>query len=184
MGLVDMAVVVEEMGRALVPGPFLSSAVLAPAILERAEAGRALLSNIADGKVKAAVAVGGRDGRARFVAHAAIADFILFASSDEISLVERGAPGVEIAQTPSIDVTRPLYDVNVANAKGGSVLLREQAAREALEHAMDATTAALTAEMTGGMDRLLEMTVAYAKTRKQFDRPIGQFQAVQHLCAD
>jgi alkylation response protein AidB-like acyl-CoA dehydrogenase len=49
---------------------------------------------------------------------------------------------------------------------------------------LNVATAGLVAEMTGGMQRLLEMTVEYAKTRKQFGRPIGQFQAVQHLCAD
>jgi alkylation response protein AidB-like acyl-CoA dehydrogenase len=49
---------------------------------------------------------------------------------------------------------------------------------------LDVASVGLVAEMTGGMQRLLEMTVEYAKTRKQFGRPIGQFQAVQHLCAD
>jgi alkylation response protein AidB-like acyl-CoA dehydrogenase len=49
---------------------------------------------------------------------------------------------------------------------------------------LNVATVGLVAEMTGGMQRLLEMTVEYAKTRKQFGRPIGQFQAVQHLCAD
>ena len=53
-----------------------------------------------------------------------------------------------------------------------------------LARALDVATAALAAEMTGGMQRVLETTVAYAKTRKQFGKPIGIFQAVQHLCAD
>jgi len=54
----------------------------------------------------------------------------------------------------------------------------------AVAQAEDIATLALTAEMAGGMQRLLELTVAYAKTRKQFDQPIGKFQAVQHMCAD
>jgi alkylation response protein AidB-like acyl-CoA dehydrogenase len=78
---------------------------------------------------------------------------------------------------PALDLTRPIYEVEAEI--GGDVM-----SRDALQPALDLSTAGLTAEMTGGMQRLLEITVSYAKTRKQFGRPIGQFQAVQHLCAD
>jgi alkylation response protein AidB-like acyl-CoA dehydrogenase len=53
-----------------------------------------------------------------------------------------------------------------------------------LSRALDVATAALAAEMVGGMQRTLDITVEYAKTRKQFGKPIGMFQAVQHQCAD
>ncbi len=78
---------------------------------------------------------------------------------------------------PALDLTRPLYEIEAE--VGGEAM-----PREALQPALDLAAAGLTAEMTGGMQRLIEITVAYAKTRKQFGRPIGQFQAVQHLCAD
>jgi alkylation response protein AidB-like acyl-CoA dehydrogenase len=78
-----------------------------------------------------------------------------------------------------MDLTRRFYSVQFHNTpaeKLGEV--------SALSRALDVATAALTAEMVGGMQRTLDITVEYAKTRKQFGKPIGAFQAVQHQCAD
>ncbi|MBI3827784.1 MAG: acyl-CoA dehydrogenase, partial [Candidatus Rokubacteria bacterium] len=74
--------------------------------------------------------------------------------------------------------------VAITNPAAGELLARGSEAQAALDHMYDVATTALVAEMLGGMQRVLEMTVEYAKTRKQFGKPIGQFQAVQHLCAD
>src|SRR5262249_53869582 len=84
---------------------------------------------------------------------------------------------------PSIDRTRPLYAVEFDRARV-EVLCTGEAAQAAIDAALDTATVALVAEMVGGMQRILEITVEYAKTRKQFGKPIGQFQAVQHQCAD
>src|SRR5262249_25392593 len=70
------------------------------------------------------------------------------------------------------------------NNSKGDLIARGDAAHKALESALDIATLALAAEMTGGMQRTMEMAVDYAKTRKQFGNPIGQYQAVQHQCAD
>jgi alkylation response protein AidB-like acyl-CoA dehydrogenase len=84
---------------------------------------------------------------------------------------------------PSIDRTRQLYSVTFDDVPA-EVLARGDEAQAALDRAMDIATVALVAEMVGGMQRIMELSVEYAKTRKQFGKPIGQFQSVQHQCAD
>jgi alkylation response protein AidB-like acyl-CoA dehydrogenase len=78
-----------------------------------------------------------------------------------------------------MDLTRKIYSVEFKNTPAEKLT-----GSGSLAQALDVATAELCAEMVGGMQRTLEMTVAYAKTRKQFGKPIGIFQAVQHLCAD
>jgi len=184
MGMVEMAVILEEMGRALLPGPFLSTTLLAGTIIERAgspEQKKKYLTAIASGQSKATLAE-----RHLFVPDAGVADFIICAAplNGEFTLFITDA--FKATHTPALDITRPLYEVAISDAQipDDNVIARGTQAREVLDTALDIAAAGLTAEMTGGMQRLLEITVAYAKTRKQFGRPIGQFQAVQHLCAD
>lgn len=184
MGMVEMAVILEEMGRALLPGPFLSTTLLAGTIIERAgspEQKKRYLPAIASGHAKATLAE-----RHLFVPDAGVADFIVCAAplNGEFTLFITG--DFKAAHTPALDISRPLYEVALSDAKipDENIIARGPQAREVLDDALDIGAAGLTAEMTGGMQRLLEITVAYAKTRKQFGRPIGQFQAVQHLCAD
>lgn len=171
MGMVEMAVVLEEMGYALLPGPFLST-MLAAAVIERGgtEAQkRKYLPEIASGRFKGTVAV----APFRFVPDAGVADFVVLATESSLIITDR----FQARHMPALDLTRPLYEIEAE--VGGEAM-----PREALQPALDLAAAGLTAEMTGGMQRLIEITVAYAKTRKQFGRQIGQFQAVQHLCAD
>jgi alkylation response protein AidB-like acyl-CoA dehydrogenase len=127
------------------------------------------------------------NGRKLFVPDAAVADFIIVVArlDRELALfvVPRDAPGLRIAHLPAMDATRKLYEVTF-DSVSGELLAQGGEARKALDHALDVATVGLVAEMTGGMQRLLEITVEYAKTRKQFGRAIGEFQAVQHQCAD
>jgi alkylation response protein AidB-like acyl-CoA dehydrogenase len=192
MGMVEMAVVLEEMGRALLPSPFLSTTLLAATIIERGgteEQKKQYLPAIASGESKLTVAQSysgrpwGTDS-CPFVPHAAIADFIIFSTPERLFIAP--PDGLKITHTPALDLTRPLYEVSLKDVKvpEENVIATGDRARHVLETALDIATAGLTAEMTGGMQRLLDITVEYAKTRKQFGRPIGQFQAVQHLCAD
>ena len=133
-------------------------------------------------------------GRKLFVPDAASADLLIcVAASDSangespvILPVRKGANGVEIESMPSMDATRKLYKVefNNVSVNGADVFGADGNAFGALLQATQVATVALCAEMVGGMQWVLDTTVEYAKTRHQFGRPIGSFQAVQHQCAD
>jgi alkylation response protein AidB-like acyl-CoA dehydrogenase len=215
MGMVDMAAALEEMGRALLPGPFFSTVLMAAPLIERAaneNQKQKYLGAIARGDAKVTVAFledppswapdgvqmqtrasdGGYvlDGQKLFVPDAAAADFLIVIArvKGELAILatQRESKGLSITPMSSVDLTRKIYQVAFDGVKVApeDVLATGPAAAAALGPARAIATAGLAAEMTGGMQRLLEITVEYAKTRKQFGRPIGQFQAVQHQCAD
>jgi alkylation response protein AidB-like acyl-CoA dehydrogenase len=211
LGAVEMGVVLEEMGRAVHPGPFLASAVGATRLIVAAgsEAQRKeLLPALADGSRVAALGVhepGSRYGWSRPATHAreagggwrvsgrksqvlggACADWLLVTATSDSGLacfvVERDAPGVEATPEPTVDGTR----------NQATLLLRETPARrlavrhplEALSLVADALAIGLCADGLGAASRALELSVAYANEREQFGVPIGSFQAVKHLLVD
>jgi len=110
---------------------------------------------------------------------AAIADFIIVVARNGVFVVDSKARGLKISPMSAMDLTRKLYVVEFSNTPA-----EEIGAATDLPRALDIATAALAAELVGGMQRTLDITVEYAKTRKQFGKPIGMFQAVQHQCAD
>jgi alkylation response protein AidB-like acyl-CoA dehydrogenase len=190
----------EEAGRALLPGPFFSTVVLSGSVVDAlatAEQKRRYLAPICRGEARATVAIlesaaswdlgdlqlravdGKLSGQKLFVPDAAVADWICVLARDGVFVVDTKAPGVEISPMYSMDLTRKLYTVQFHNT-----LAEKLGDLAAVTSAMDLATAALVAEMVGGMQRTLDMTVEYAKTRKQFGKTIGSFQAVQHQCAD
>lgn len=197
LGVVELAALAEEMGRALVPGGFLAT-LLAGAAIEGSGSAKHL-AEIASGEMKATLALveaGGSwspdavsmpalEGEKLFVPDAGIADIIVVAARErgELALYLVDAKSVEKKPMPAVDLTRRLFKLHFAGV-AGELLARGDAARNALDRALDITTVALCAELTGGMQRTMEMAVEYAKTRKQFGKPIGQYQAVQHQCAD
>jgi alkylation response protein AidB-like acyl-CoA dehydrogenase len=161
----------------------------------------ALLEETADWDLKAVTLKAVRDngqlsvsGRKLFVPDAATADLLIcVATSDSgngespvILPVRKGAEGVETKLMPSMDATRKIYEVEFNNLRvnGADVFGADGNAFGALMQATQVATVALCAEMVGGMQWILDTTVEYAKTRQQFGRPIGSFQAVQHQCAD
>ncbi|MGB8662830.1 MAG: acyl-CoA dehydrogenase, partial [Candidatus Acidiferrum sp.] len=109
----------------------------------------------------------------------AIADFIIVVARNGLFLVDSKAAGLKIAPMSGMDLTRKLYAVEFSNTPAEQI-----GSPKDLPQAFEIATAALAAELVGGMQRTLEITVEYAKTRKQFGKPIGMFQAVQHQCAD
>jgi alkylation response protein AidB-like acyl-CoA dehydrogenase len=205
LGLVEMAVAAEEMGRVLLPGPFFSTVFLAGALLEAMPQWRHRARPIAAGDERATLALvedsgrwdldgirlalsGGRiTGRKLFVSDAVSAGMLFCAArcGEDLAIVQIDprSSGVSIRRMPALDRTRQLYAIDFDRA-AVEILATGADAQAALEHAGDIACIALAAEMTGAMQRVLEITVEYAKTRKQFGKPIGQFQAVQHLCAD
>ena len=164
-GLVEIAAAMEEAGRVLVPGPLLAhlTATAAIAACASEETKNRVLPALAAGEKIATFA----DTTKLFVMDAAVADYVVAGPL----LVE------EFTATlmPAIDLTRRLYAIDFA---GGEWL------GDGIEHALAIGTTLLCAELTGGMQRMLDTTVAYVKTRKQFGKPVGAFQLVQALCAD
>jgi alkylation response protein AidB-like acyl-CoA dehydrogenase len=199
LGIVELILLMEEAGYALLPGPLFST-LMAGAVLHACASEaqqKKYLSQIIHGQARATVAflesnaswdpasltLAGNsklNGTKLFVTDAAVADFLLVIAADGVYLVERNAPGIKIALMKGMDLTRKIYSVNFSNTAAE----RLAGNIAGLQRALNIATAALAAEMTGGMQRVLETAVAYAKTRKQFGKPIGIFQAVQHMCAD
>jgi alkylation response protein AidB-like acyl-CoA dehydrogenase len=200
LGMVELILLMEEAGRALLPGPFFSTVVLAGSVLTAIgtpEQKKKYLAPICRGERRSTVAIlessaswelasvqisavnGKLNGEKLFVPDAAVADFIIVVSRNGVFAVDADAPGIHVEQMSAMDLTRKLYSVRFENTPAEK--LGDTAG---LQKALDVSAAALAAEMVGGMQRTLDITVEYAKTRKQFGKPIGIFQAVQHQCAD
>ncbi|GAA4091643.1 acyl-CoA dehydrogenase [Actinomadura miaoliensis] len=177
-GLLEQAVALEELGRALTPGAYLPT-VLASAVIDAAgsEALKAeLLPGLADGSRTGCVALGGLGGPP--VLGAAAADVFVVPVGDRWAVVDRGR--VEVTELESLDLTRPVAAVTTAGALA-DVPEERLLAPDADVHAI--AVVLLGAEACGVAGRALDDAVAYAKTREQFGRPIGQFQGVKHRCA-
>ncbi|MFH8727485.1 acyl-CoA dehydrogenase family protein [Streptomyces termitum] len=211
-GAVEVHVVMEELGRELSPVPYLGSAVLATRALlasgDRA-ACAAYLPDLADGTSVAALAwaedgswdpaairtraVPGPGGSWRLtgakehVLDGSRADLLLVAArtpaGPSLFAVRPSAPGVRHTGAPPMDGTRAQSRLLLADAEARPVGADGDGAR-VLAEVLDLACAALAAEQVGAAARCLEMTVAYARERVQFGRPIGSFQAVKHRLAD
>jgi alkylation response protein AidB-like acyl-CoA dehydrogenase len=220
LDMVDLVLVLEEMGRVVMPGPFFSTVVLGGITIAEAgseEQKKRYLEAIAAGEMKATLAAleaSGRsdadaiaatatadsggyllDGAKLFVPDAHVADLVIVAARKEgtkgaegISLfaVETPKDGVTVTTLATMDQTRKLCEVKLDKVRVGREALVGKPGEgwKTLERVTDRAKVALCAEMCGGAERVLEMSVEYAKVRVQFDRPIGSFQAIQHKCAN
>jgi alkylation response protein AidB-like acyl-CoA dehydrogenase len=207
LGIVELAVLFEEMGYALAPSPLFSNTVagLALALCGSEDQRERLLRPLAEGRLRgtpalwdagtpAAVGSFAMDAREEgdgivlkgekvMVMDAAAADFFLVATSDgRRHVVERGAAGVTVTPQASVDLTRRLYSVRFdgVGVPAGNSLPADGADYYPVFFRL---CVALAAESTGVAQRTMEMAVEYAKDRKQFGRPIGSYQAVSHRCA-
>ncbi len=213
----DMTVIAEEAGKALVPGPFFTAALLgAPLAIEGGteEQKKDILPRMAKGEFIGTLALAEASGRFDaegvqlkasksgndytitgekfFVPDAHVANAMAVAvrtgGSGEkgitLLIVPTNAPGVTITQLKTVDMTRRLCHVKFDNVKTSTLLGKEGEGWPILRRVLDIATAALSAEMVGTAQRALDMSVDYAKTRVQFGKPIGSFQAVKHKCVD
>ena len=220
LDFVDMVVVLEEMGRTVLPGPFFSTVILGGVAL--GEGGSAaqkeeLLPRLAAGDLRVTLAQlepnarwdaegielqakksGGGwslSGTKLFVPDAHTADVLIVvgrapgskgAEGISLFLVDAKAPGIRTELLKTMDQTRKLCEVVFENVAVGAdrVLGAPGDGWKLLQRVVDRGKVGLCAEMCGGADRVLEMSVEYAKVREQFGRPIGSFQAIQHKCAN
>ncbi len=199
LGAVELVVIAEEMGYALAPSPLMPG-VWAALLLRAAgseEQQARWLPRIADGSARGTVAVwdeqagwapdhseaepasGGLTAVKIAVPDAAAADLVIVSGADgRHYLVETGGSGVSVQAEPGLDPTRKLYRVELQDAAADPLPGGDGVA---LAYATIVTS--LAAENVGVAQRAMEMAVEYAKDRKQFDRPIGAYQAVSHRCA-
>jgi alkylation response protein AidB-like acyl-CoA dehydrogenase len=211
MGMVDAAVVLEELGRALCPAPYASTAIGAVSLVVGAGAAREhqfLLPGLADGSTIGALAIYEPDGRYRWrtpasrvrldgemwrfdgtkahVADAAACNLFLATALDPdgalgVYALERDN-GVTVEPHATVDGSRKEGTVTFEGAKAWRLGTGD--ASDAVARTLDRLAVAYVVDGVGAAQQALELVVDYAKERVQFDKPIGSFQAVQHLCAD
>lgn len=211
-GVAELAVVFEEMGRALLCSPFFATVALATqAILASGDdvAAEEFVPGLVDGSATATLVLNGRldawdpaavtlradrsgasyriHGGAGLVIDGHTADVILVAADTEsgISLlaIRPGAAGVHRTPLAGLDRTRKVARLEFRGAQA-ALIGAEGAAGDFLARTSDLAIVALAAEQVGAAQRCLDMSVDYAKHRIQFGRPIGTFQAIKHRCAD
>jgi alkylation response protein AidB-like acyl-CoA dehydrogenase len=219
LGYVDLVVVLEEMGRVLLPSPFIPTVLFGEAIRRAGNDHQknSLLPRIAAGELIGTLAYiepsGGWDaagitmaakpskgrfklrGTKLFVNDGHVADYLLVAArtgrkagEDGITLfaLETGRKGISVGLLSTLDKTRKMAEVNFEDVEANpdDVVGEIGQGWKTLSDVIDRGKVALAAEMVGGAQKALDMAVDYAKTREQFGRPIGSFQAIQHKCAN
>ncbi len=207
-----VAVLFEELGWGMVPGPFLATVGFAVPLL--AAAGSAdqksrWLPAIAEGNCRASVAylepeggytfdamrttaskAGGSyrlSGTKLFALDAAVADVVIVAATEadalSLFLVERGATGMTVETLEGMDMSRRLTRIAL-NQTPAEKMESGSDGRQALEHALNAASLALSAEGVGGMQWIVDTAVAYAKSREQYGHVIGSYQGVAYPLVD
>jgi alkylation response protein AidB-like acyl-CoA dehydrogenase len=218
LNYVDLVLVLEEMGRVVLPSPFIWTMLFAEALKRAGSDAQksALLPKIATGDLVATLAwlepsaswdatsitLAARPNDAGFVLNGVklfindghIADYLLVAArtggsgEDGITLfvLEHNRAGIVVAPLNTMDQTRKLTEIRFTDVKASSADIVGEVGKgwKTLSQIIDRGKVMLAAEMVGGAQKVLDMTVEYAKLRVQFGRPIGSFQAVQHKCAN
>ena len=190
-GLLELVVVLDELGRQVAPGPFLPT-VLASAVIEQcgtADQKKRLLPGLADGTRTAALGLGTADlaladgtleGSAGTVLGGSAADLILLRVGDDVVIAPAGAAGLTLQRGSDLDPTRRSVE---ATATGVSVDPDDVLPGAAVRAVALARTLGA-AEAVGVSSACVDLAVEYAKQRVQFGRTIGTFQAIKHHCAD
>jgi alkylation response protein AidB-like acyl-CoA dehydrogenase len=209
-----LGVVAHELGRALAPVPFISSTVLATGLLvdlsDRDPDTEKRLTGLMEGRRTAAAVLTGDgglwrrsavtlratrsgdvwhlDGTVRHVLGGTSADdLVVVATGDDgepsVFLVDPTVDGVVVDAEPVLDGTRPMATVTMSAAPAVRIS-GDGPVDDVIERNVHIALAVLSAEQVGACERVLEIATEYARTREQFGRPIGSFQAIKHKCAD
>ena len=189
-GLPELVVVIEELGRAVAPGPFVPT-VIASAVIAKdgtADQKSRLLPGLIDGTVTAGIGLdsqarvsdGIADGDAGIVLGAGLAELLLIAAGDDVLVLERDRDGVSVDVPTNLDPTRRSGRVRLQNVS----VTADDILPGARESALARARTLLGAEAVGGASDCVDAAVAYAKVREQFGRTIATFQAVKHHCAN
>ena len=219
LNMVDLVVVLEEMGRVVMPGPYFATVLLGGLAIDlggSAAQKKAYLPAMAAGTRKATLAQVEESGRwdaegiemaakkdgngfilsgtKLFVHDAHNADVLVVPARTSgtgtkgvtLFLVDTKHQGVKTTLLKTMDQTRKLCEINFNTVSVGkdAVLGQVDEGWALLDRIVDRAKVAMCAEMCGGAQKVLEMSVEYAKVREQFGRPIGSFQAIQHKCAN
>lgn len=179
MSEVDLVLLLEEAGRAALPGPFVETVAVAPCLLALLpdEGERfAHLRGVADGSTLVTACIG-----TTFADHADVADLVIVSSGEGIFLARSSKVAIE--RQPSVDGARRLFRVDWSPADaiplaGGGEVARVR------DDAFDRGALGSAAQLLGLAEKMLDMTVDYVKQRNQFGSPIGSFQAVKHHLSD
>jgi len=203
-GFVEVLVLLEEMGKKLLPAPYVSSVLFgANAILNAGseDQKKELLPGIADGTTRATLAFvepsgrwdidgieleakdGKLTGTKSYVLDGHTATLLIVAATNGLYVVDPDAEGVTRTKLETLDMTRKQAKIDFNNTP--ATLLGDAAnAKAALQKTLDQAAALLSSEMVGGAQQCLDASTQYAKERYQFGRPIGSFQAIKHKCAN
>jgi alkylation response protein AidB-like acyl-CoA dehydrogenase len=212
-GASALGVVAHELGRVLAPVPFVASTVLATGLLLDLQGQDPLaekrLAGLLEGRRTAAAAITGDGGlwrrtavtltaasdpacwtvagEVRHVLNGAAADDLVVvattAGEPAVFLVDPTRDGVIVETERVLDGTRPMATITFTGAPAIR-LSGDGPVDDTIERIVDLALAVLSAEQIGACERVLEIATEYARTREQFDRPIGSFQAIKHKCAD
>jgi alkylation response protein AidB-like acyl-CoA dehydrogenase len=198
LSLLDAALVSQSLGYAVTPVPFLSSGVMAPVALASLKDTDAWLAGLATGDLVLGVALtetfstregagvvleeNGLRGKAMMALDARGADRILLAvGEDRLAVIRGDAPDLETTRLTTIDATRCTSELLLSDVVPEAVF---DSAADTIARTLDAGRVALAADILGACESMIEQAVAYAMQRKQFNRTIGSFQAVKHMCAE
>ncbi|HEX7322967.1 MAG TPA: acyl-CoA dehydrogenase [Mycobacterium sp.] len=189
-GLSELVVVVEELGRAVAPGPFIPTVIASAALAHAGTADQraALLPGLVDGSTVAGVGLGGdvrvdggrAGGAAGIVLGAGLADLLVITAGDDVLVLDRGRAGISVDVPDNLDLTRRSGRVTLADVAVSAADILPGATQALLARAR----ALLAAEAVGGSADCTDAAVEYAMVRQQFGRTIATFQAVKHHCAN
>lgn len=206
--LVETAIAFEELGRALAPVPFAATTFAGEAILRLGddEQRKSRLPDLFSGEQIGALAAsghrvtdasaatvraqrqGGRvvlTGECTPVLHGGVADLFVVPAVVEgtvrLHVVAADAPGVTVISLPSFDITRPVATLHLDQAPADALAAGTP---DDVQRVLDVARVLLAAEMLGGAEACLQLSVEYACSREQFGRRIGSFQAIKHACAE